>query len=53
MQPEKYRRKKRRIPFWERERCKRERWRKRMDEDLDRLERDAPWWERLIWWLLK
>jgi hypothetical protein len=53
MQPEKYRRKKRHLSFWERERRAGERWRKRLDDDLARLEREAPWWERAIWWILR
>ena len=51
MQPKKYRRKKRHDSIWKKER--RERARQRIDEELEQTLRNAPWWERLIWWILR
>jgi len=51
MQSEKYRRRKRHDSMWAKER--RARARQQHEAEMERVLREAPWWERLIWWILR
>jgi hypothetical protein len=52
MQPKKYRRRKRRLMYWERASQKGDRYHERLYGNVD-LADHFPWWERLICWILR